>query len=122
MTFSDLARILIGYKGKKTLIFKGQGETIPELVSALDDKSIEYALVRVPVSVDGHRTTRDVFINWIGPKVSMIEKGQKNSILAEVMAFMEPFHADLTAISKANFTFQTVVDRSKPLSGSHVID
>jgi hypothetical protein len=35
---------------------------------------------------------------------------------------VQPFHAALTATSKEHFTLETILDKSAPLSGSHVID
>jgi hypothetical protein len=68
------------------------------------------------------KATRDVFIQWTGSKVSAIQKGIKKGHLGEVKAILQPFHAELQASSKESFTETVVLDRSNPLSGSHVID
>jgi hypothetical protein len=66
--------------------------------------------------------TRDVFIQWIGCNVSAIQKGIKKAHVGEVKLLLQPFHAELHATSRDNFTEAVVLDRSSPLSGSHVID
>lgn len=58
----------------------------------------------------------------LGPGVGIIEKGKKSAFLGDAEAILQPFHASVTALSKANFNDETIIDRSHPLSGSHVID
>jgi len=113
---------LLGYSSPRTLSLQGSGEKIEELVEKLIESQIQYILVRVPVSKNDQMVTRDVFIFWIGPSVSMVEKGRKRTHLGEVKEMLEPYHADLEAVSKKNFTINVIVNRSDPLSGSHVID
>lgn len=61
-------------------------------------------------------------IAWTGPSVKKIEASKKKTHIGTIKEVLQPFHADLEAISKENFTEEVVYDRSKPLSGSHVID
>jgi hypothetical protein len=58
----------------------------------------------------------------IGPGVGIIEKGKKTAFLGDIQSFLQPFQADITVINKNNFNYDTVLDRSHPLSGSNVID
>lgn len=58
----------------------------------------------------------------IGPSVGIIEKGKKTAQLGDAEALLQPYHAALTALSKENLNDETIIDRSNPLSGSHVID
>lgn len=92
-------------------------------------------------------TIRDVFFVWIGPGVGIIEKGKKTGFLGEAQAFLQvcfiyittysfldlliwillfmhsfqPYHADITVLNKKKFTREEILDKSAPLSGSHVI-
>lgn len=58
----------------------------------------------------------------IGPGVGVIEKGKKVASMGDVEALLQPFHSSLTALSRTNFNDETIIDRSNPLSGSHIID
>ena len=62
------------------------------------------------------------FDSTIGPSVGVIEKGKKTAQLGDAQSFLQPYHAALTALSKENLNDETVIDRSNPLSGIHVID
>jgi len=113
---------LLGYTTHRTLSIQGSGDSIEELVATLDDSQIQYILIRVPVVKNDQTVTRDIFIFWIGGNVSMVEKGRKRTHLGEVKEMLEPYHCDLEAVSKKNFNLNTIINRSDPLSGSHVID
>jgi len=114
--------ILLGYTGQRNLSLQGSGEKIEDLVTKLEEGQIQYILTRVPVMKNDQMVTRDIFIFWIGTNVTMVEKGRKRTHLGEVKEMLEPYHADLEAVSKKNFTTNVIVNRSDPLSGSHVID
>eukprot|EP01099_Mayorella_cantabrigiensis_P006595 TRINITY_DN5546_c0_g3_i1.p1 TRINITY_DN5546_c0_g3~~TRINITY_DN5546_c0_g3_i1.p1 ORF type:complete len:283 (+),score=70.28 TRINITY_DN5546_c0_g3_i1:28-876(+) len=113
--------ILVGYSGEKSLTLQewNVGGSIDQLKALFKDDQIQYAVLRIPLP---QGSTRDVFINWMGPSVSAIQKAKKKAFLGEVKELLKPFHAELEALSKQNFTLETVLDRSSPLSGSHVID
>lgn len=86
-------------------------------------------------------TLRDIFICHIGKDVGIIEKGKKTAFLGDAQAYLQvcslsfeliyvpkwlnifqPFHSDITVLNKDKVTNELVLDRSHPLSGSHVID
>jgi len=114
--------VLIGYESEKKLTFQGSGTYVETLLEFLDDNQIQYILIRLPIKKSNQTTSRDVFIYWSGPQVSLVERAKKNIFLAEIKDMLRTYHADLTAISKSHFTVETILDRSDPLSGSHVID
>ena len=70
----------------------------------------------------GHDSNRDVFIHWSGPQLSPIKKAKKKANIGQVDAIMRPNHSQLEALSKNNFNEATILERSGPLSGSHVLD
>src|SRR3990167_7284867 len=90
----------------------------------LDSDLDQYCLVRVPDRSKStiQETTRDIFIQWIGPKVSVIKRGKKASHLGRVQEVLQHYHAAISATNKANFNENNVMNKSMPLSGSHVID
>lgn len=57
-----------------------------------------------------------------GPNVGIIEKGKKTTFLGDAQAFLQPYHSYITALSRDDLNDENILDRSNPLSGSHVID
>ncbi|MBN3895726.1 MAG: hypothetical protein HWQ41_10775 [Nostoc sp. NOS(2021)] len=117
--------LLLNYVGPSTVHFTAGGEgDVEELSPHLEDDQIQYALVRLGnIQQKGtlKTTIRDVFITYIGPGVGIIEKGKKTAFLGDAQAYLQPFHGDVTVLNKDNFNWETLLDRSSPLSGSHVI-
>eukprot|EP00026_Physarum_polycephalum_P007131 Phypoly_transcript_07186.p2 GENE.Phypoly_transcript_07186~~Phypoly_transcript_07186.p2 ORF type:complete len:147 (+),score=30.40 Phypoly_transcript_07186:1165-1605(+) len=119
------AWILLNYHNANTLHFAGSGSGGPEtLESKLVDDQVQYGLVRISgIQEKGtlKTTVRDVFFAYIGPNVSIIEKGKKTANLGDAQGFLQPFHADITVLNKKKFNRDEILDKSAPLSGSHVI-
>ncbi|KAG4078981.1 hypothetical protein HA402_001636 [Bradysia odoriphaga] len=118
--------LLLNYVGDTTVHFAAGGEGGAEdVVSHLEDDQIQYILIReggIPEVGSSKTTIRDVFIAWIGPNVDVIEKGKKTAMLGDAENMLQPFHASITALNRDNFNDVNIIDRSHPLSGSHVID
>lgn len=114
--------LIVGYQSNNTLEFQKSGRGgVEELVQQLHDDQVQYAVIRVPSSKSA-QATKDVFIAWSGPGVKSVEVSKKKSHLGEVKELLKPFHCELFAVGKTNFNLETVLDRSGPLSGSHIID
>jgi len=135
--------ILCGYQTPSHIVLQktGDGDTA-ELVSNLADDQVQYAIIRLPDNKDGTETVRDVLVCWTGmfgyfrlpyclrlttqsdagPAVKKIEAAKKKTHLGAVRNVLKPSHAEVEAINRANFTEATLMSRSAPLSGSHVID
>eukprot|EP01122_Echinamoeba_exundans_P004101 TRINITY_DN14115_c0_g1_i1.p1 TRINITY_DN14115_c0_g1~~TRINITY_DN14115_c0_g1_i1.p1 ORF type:complete len:152 (+),score=32.36 TRINITY_DN14115_c0_g1_i1:29-457(+) len=115
--------VVAGYKSATSFGLQSSGTGgVTELLANLKDDQVQWALVRIPDSKDGLETVRDVMIHWTGPNVKKIEAAKKKTHTESIRKFFEPRHAEVEAISRANFNEQTVRERSAPLSGSHVID
>jgi hypothetical protein len=115
--------LLLNYVGPSTVHFSAGGEDgIEDLSQQLEDDQIQYGLIRISLEENGRTTIRDVFITWIGPNVGIIEKGKKTAFLGDAQSYLQPFHSDVTVLNKNNFTLENLLDKSHPLSGSHVID
>jgi len=121
---------LCGYQDDNcTLEIQAHGKGgVSEFVHLLQEDQWQYMLVRtqdtsksIQMGGDIKKTTRDVFIAWQGPAVSIIQRGKFNEHRNAVVAVMQPAHADLTAVGKKNFTAEEVARKSAPLSGSHEI-
>eukprot|EP01091_Cochliopodium_minus_P014486 TRINITY_DN4920_c0_g1_i1.p1 TRINITY_DN4920_c0_g1~~TRINITY_DN4920_c0_g1_i1.p1 ORF type:complete len:517 (-),score=144.86 TRINITY_DN4920_c0_g1_i1:18-1568(-) len=118
--------VLIGYKSANMLFFKKEGTGGPEqLLEEFKDNEVLYALLRVPVSRDEiivGKSTWDIFVSWIGPKINIVTKGKVKGLLGQVMDLMRPYHADLVLINKENFDLKNILAKADPKSGSHIID
>lgn len=122
--------ILCGYQDDNcTLEIHAHGEGgVNQFVPLLEDDQWQYILVRIQdtsknIKMGGEtkKTTRDVFITWQGPSVSILQRGKFNEHRNTIRSVMKPSHADLIATGKKNFTEQEVQNKSAPLSGSHEI-
>jgi len=115
--------IVVGYESARVLTLQASGETIEELLEKLKEDEVQYILLRIPVFKSNQfLVARDIFITWIGSEVTNVEKGRKGIHLGEIKSYFQPYHAELTALSKENFTIEEVTKLSSPFSGSHVID
>jgi len=118
--------LLINYVAKNVVHFAAGGEGgVEEVKQHLEHHSIQYALVRIGgIREKGtlKETIRDVFITSIGKDVGIIEKGQKSAFLGDIQAYLQPFHADITVLKKDHLDRESLLEKSGPLSGSHVID
>ncbi|KAM9970716.1 hypothetical protein ACTFIR_002580 [Dictyostelium discoideum] len=116
---------LLNYVGPSTVHFAAGGENFEDVFNQLEDDQIQYGILRVGnIQEKGtlKTTVRDVFFCWIGPGVGIIEKGKKTAFIGDAQQFLQPFHADITVLNKSHLSRETILDRSHPLSGSHVID
>jgi hypothetical protein len=117
---SNFGWLLLNYVGPSTIHFTASGEGGAEDLSPnFKNDQIQYALIRIK---DYENKIRDIFITWIGSNVDIIEKGNKLNFLDDVQLYLQPFHADVTVLNKDKFTYNSLLDKSNPLSGSHVID
>ncbi|KAN0019087.1 hypothetical protein ACTFIU_002289 [Dictyostelium citrinum] len=117
--------VLLNYVGPSTVHFAAGGESFEDVAPQLEDDQIQYGLIRIgDIQEKGtlKTTVRDIFFCWIGPGVGIIEKGKKTSLLGDAQMLLQPYHADITVLNKDKFNRETILDRSHPLSGSHVID
>jgi len=111
--------VLLHYSGGPTHLSLqatgfGSAET---LLPHLEDNQIQYALIRLPPSP----VTKDVFLTWVGPKVSKIEQGKKSEHLADLKAVLGPAHSELTALTRVNFTEKKIRELADPSSGTHIL-
>jgi len=119
----DSGWILVGYENKNTLNIQAvcYKDNVPELALHLRDNEVQYVVVRLSQEAEDVLITRNVFIIWIGPEVTPFEKGKKRTHAGKVAQLFRPFHAELSANSKQNFTKERIL-RLMGTNGSHIID
>ncbi|KAM9994962.1 hypothetical protein ACTFIY_001136 [Dictyostelium cf. discoideum] len=116
---------LLNYVGPSTVHFAAGGENFQDIAPQFEEDQIQYGILRIgDIQEKGtlKNTVRDVFFCWIGPGVGIIEKGKKTAYIGDAQQLLQPFHADITVLNKAHFVRDAILERSHPLSGSHVID
>jgi len=115
------AWVLLRYTAGTTLSFQASSPNgnIAELERLLDDTQVQYALIRLPAKDD--QPSKDVFLTWVGCKVSKIERGKKSEHLADAKTVLFPSHIDLTALTRVGFTEAKLRELSDPSAGSHVL-
>lgn len=123
--------VLIGYSSLYQLRMDGCGNgTVEEMAVYLRDDAIQYAVVRIPIKnqprlsseMNESIPTKDIFLYWMGPTVSPLEKGKKKAHAAEIRELLHPFHVELSVFSKEKLTTERVLTLSEATSGSHIID
>jgi len=117
--------VLLNYTGPESVRLAGSGNGgLDELKIHLRDDAVQYAKLRIGgITEKGalKNTTRDVFIQYHGKNVGLIEKGLKAEFLNRAQFYLQPFHADVKVTNIDKLDLPTLLDRSHPLSGSHEI-
>jgi len=104
--------MLLGYENNSSLCIQAtcENDNIPELVNNLRDNEVQYVVLRLRQEKGDGSSHRHVFITWIGHDVNLVEKTQKKIHAGKVARSFRPFHAELSAISKQNFTRDRVLN------------
>ncbi|KAM9994961.1 hypothetical protein ACTFIY_001135 [Dictyostelium cf. discoideum] len=92
------------------------GENFDEIVGNLKDDQIQYGVVRMG-GIEEKGTLKTTVRN-----VSFVGLVQELELCKKVMLNSYFNHAGITVLNKSHFTRENVIDRSNPLSGSHVIE
>ncbi|KPM45839.1 hypothetical protein AK830_g689 [Neonectria ditissima] len=114
--------LLLNYSDSSVVQFFAGGAGSPEELSVMfQDDQVQYALVRI--SVPGDQTTvRDVFVQWTGPDVGILEKGKKVIHQSDAHNILKPFDVDVKVLNRQNLNLENLLAQSDPESGSRVID
>jgi drebrin-like protein len=67
-------------KNQLVLLEKGESESVEEIKQLFAKDKFVFALQRVTDVIDGHKTVKFVFINWIGPNVSLMNKAKISTL------------------------------------------
>jgi hypothetical protein len=112
---------LWGYKkgSKNEIVTYGSGSGGPnELAGHLDAELIQFGLVRVTDTIDGHTTIKFVFLMWVGDKVKFFQKAQIAPHKGEIQNFVGQYHTDLYAENPDEVTEDIIMTKVTDASGS----
>jgi len=110
--------VLVRYTGQTQISFQESGfGPLSELAALLEENQMQYALIRLPPDP----ISKDIFLSWVGPKVSKIEQGKKSEHLADLKSLLGPAHGSITAFTKQNFTETKIRELADPSSGTHIL-
>jgi len=93
---------------------------VEELLPHLEDNQVQYILLRLQPN-KASEVSKDVFITWMGPRVSKIEQGKKSEHLGDAKEVLKPHHAQVTALTKVGFTEERIRALADPTAGSHIL-
>jgi len=129
--------VLVGYNDSGDIALQsyrafGKGDEevcIKSLSQSLEDKQVQYALVRIPIPSNDKSPAKstsqkqqDIFVQWYGSGVGIMEKAKKRSHHSELQQILNPYHYEVYVVSRVNFTLENLLKAARPGSGTHVID
>jgi len=114
--------IVLRYVSKDTVTLQTSQLSggVDQLLPHLEENQVQYVLLRLQPT-QATEVTKDIFINWMGPKVSKIEQGKKTEHLGDAKEILKPHHAQVTCLTKKGFTEERIRALADPTAGSHVL-
>eukprot|EP01132_Coremiostelium_polycephalum_P002129 gene2129-2623_t len=113
--------VLLSFESPKSqkvkLVGSGSGG-VAELVENLKDDIVGFALVRKIDKIDDSDTVKYAFINFIGEKVGILQKGRISVTTGGVKQFFAPFHVDFLISSTSEISDDIVMNKIQETSGS----
>ncbi len=115
--------ILISYQLgniKLPIILKESGSTssVESLKQSFDSSLFLYYLLKVIDVIDGHPTTKFVFITAIGNDISMMNKAKVATYKGALSELFAPFHVDFVVSEKKEISDSIVMEKVQQASGS----
>jgi hypothetical protein len=113
--------VLCGYDASNAVALQGKGEGgLAELQSRLDEKQIQYGLCRVGDVVDGHATTKFVFLVFLGAQVKTVAKARVTTHRGAVKDFFGQAHVTVDAATAEEASEEAIMARVTDASGTSV--
>jgi hypothetical protein len=117
---------LFGYQGdSNNVVLQDIGSGgLEELRNALKLDQVQYGLLRVYDFYDGHRTTKFVFIIWVGENIKIMRKARIATHKGAITEFIGQHHVAVACSNLNEITEQIVMTQVKTASGTaiHVKD
>lgn len=113
--------VVCGYGGDGSVVLQARGGGgLDELRRHLDVKQIQYALVRLQDVVDGHSTTKFVWIVWLGEQVKMVAKARVTTHRGALKDFFGQAHVTVDAANLDEVSDAIVMAKVTDASGTSV--
>jgi hypothetical protein len=84
---------------------------IAELMTALDNSKVWYALIKITVGTQTFARTKYVFLHFNGNDCSTVKRGQANATKEAAMGVTGATHADIVITEKSQCTVDYIFDR-----------
>ncbi len=113
--------VLCGYNAQNAVALLGKGGGgIAELQRHLDEKQIQYGYVRLNDVVDGHATTKFVFLVFLGAGVKTVAKARVTTHRGAVKDFFGQAHVTVDAATVEEASEEAIMARVTDASGTSV--
>jgi len=117
--------LLMGYANPDTIVYEAHGfDTLATLTQLLRDDAEQFFLIRLPYNKSGSKTTasRDIFVAWSGPAVTVVERGRRRLHTDYVVSILKPAKAQLEIFNRALLTEQHLLSCSDPRGAAIILD
>eukprot|EP00123_Amoebidium_parasiticum_P005353 comp16563_c0_seq1/m.14660 comp16563_c0_seq1/g.14660 ORF comp16563_c0_seq1/g.14660 comp16563_c0_seq1/m.14660 type:complete len:218 (-) comp16563_c0_seq1:426-1079(-) len=103
----------------KSVVAKAKGSTGREgLLEEFKNENVQYALLRTISGDQESRRTKFVFITWIGPNVSALQKGKAATLKSTVVPVVGQFHIEVQTDDKKFLTEEEITKKLKAAGGA----
>jgi len=116
--------ILANYPKKDTIGLIGSGSGgLNELLTKVEDDSVNFGLIRVTEQIDKSKTTKFVYLKWQPESVKPMKKAEIGTRQGAISALFQPYHVDTVISKKDEISQEQMMDMVSSASGSksHVI-
>ena len=105
-------------KNPTELVAKGEKPLLDDIKSHFTPGTFAYVLLRVVDVIDGHPTSKFVFINWIGCDTTMMNKAKVATYKGFIQQAFSPFHVDFSVSELREISDEKIMDKVAAASGS----
>ena len=113
--------VLCGYDASNAVSLQAKGGGgLAELQRHLDEKQIQYGYVRLADVVDGHATTKFVFLVFLGAGVKTVAKARVTTHRGAVKDFFGQAHVTVDAATVEEASEEAVMQKVTDASGTSV--
>ncbi len=118
---SETKWVLCGYDASNCVALQSKGSGgIAELQKHLDEKQIQYGYMRLSDVVDGHATTKFVFLVFLGAGVKTVAKARVTTHRGAVKDFFGQAHVTVDAATAEEASEEAIMAKVTDASGTSV--
>jgi hypothetical protein len=113
--------VVCGYDSSNQIVLQAQGtDGAAGLQAAFDAKQIQYGYLRTNDVVDGHATTKFVFVVWLGSQVKTVAKARVTTHRGAVKDFFGQAHVTIDASTEEEASEAAIMEKVTDASGTSV--